>query len=793
MKHGASWFSRSRALLGPALALAVCLGSGDASAQDVISEPVRLPALGRSVASTDDTTALVQNPANLAFMPSNELRWSAIFLDDKLAVPWQGHAFALGFRLPFSLATALRLDFVDPPNGMGSLLNRNYQWLTWGLALSLGPRTAIGGTLQYSFSDGALADDLGSYSLGFSDRPWPWLGISLTANDLNAPRNDAGVLIGSSFQAALAIRPLGTRAVELGLEAKETRAGDERIWIPRATAGVDIGPIGRLRGEFSISDPTDETERSWLAALGLSLFGNAMDGSNELAGGVVTGNGLGSDGSYNLYTDVAFRGWREPVGIEGVAAERYAIRMRVENTPDARQHVAWLRRLWSLAEEPSVDVVVLELRTSPAESLAQIQELRDALFNLRRHGKRTLCHLEDSGGDSLYLCAAANKILINPAGGIRFSGFRTQHIYFSRLLEKLGIKADFIRVAEHKSAPERFVRTTSTDVSRADKIDLLQQHERQVVEGLSLGRSLSFEQIRERLKRGPFVAREAKEAGLVDDYAFDDELQKAASDLAGRPVSLVYDERARRAPNAFPASRRIALIYVDGDMIDGRSRTVPLLGMHLEGSYTIGETLKAARDDADVAAVVLRIESPGGSSMAADVMWREVKLTAERKPVIVSMGAVAASGGYYIASPATRIFANPLSITGSIGIFYGKADVSQLLKKIGLDVETFKTSERADAETFFRSFTPDERRELERKVGQFYDVFLSRVAEGRHLDKTAVDRVAQGRVWTGEQAKEQRLVDELGGLRQALAYARRTAGCRTMPPSSSSRRSIPHS
>ena len=156
-------------------------------------------------------------------------------------------------------------------------------------------------------------------------------------------------------------------------------------------------------------------------------------------------------------------------------------------------------------------------------------------------------------------------------------------------------------------------------------------------------------------------------------------------------------------------------------------------------------------------------------------MWREVQLTAKVKPVVVSMGASAASGGYYIASPATRIFANPLSITGSIGIFYGKADVAELLKKIGVTVETYKTAPRADAESIYRPFTDEEKKELQKKVGQFYDVFLSRVAQGRKLDKKAVDQVGQGRVWTGEQALSRKLVDELGGLRQALAHARQLA------------------
>jgi protease-4 len=216
-------------------------------------------------------------------------------------------------------------------------------------------------------------------------------------------------------------------------------------------------------------------------------------------------------------------------------------------------------------------------------------------------------------------------------------------------------------------------------------------------------------------------------------------------------------------------------VYVEGDMIDGRSRRVPLLDAEVAGSYTIADALRAARENPLIRAVVLRVETPGGSSTAADVIWRQVQLTVKVKPVVVSMGGYAASGGYYISAPGTRIFANPSSLTGSIGVFYGKADASQLLDRIGVDVEVYKTAERADADAMYRPFTEGERTQLERNLAQFYNMFLERVAEGRKLDKGDVDRVARGRVWTGEQAREKGLVDEVGGLRQALGYARQLA------------------
>jgi len=210
-------------------------------------------------------------------------------------------------------------------------------------------------------------------------------------------------------------------------------------------------------------------------------------------------------------------------------------------------------------------------------------------------------------------------------------------------------------------------------------------------------------------------------------------------------------------------------------MIDGRSTRIPILNMKLLGSYSVADTIRAVKDDVSAKAVVIRIESPGGSSMAADVMWREIDRLAKTKPVIVSMGSVAASGGYYVASPAREIFALPLTVTGSIGVFYGKADLSGLLAKVGVGFDTYRTTPRADAESLYRPFTEDEKQALAVKIRQFYDTFLDRVSTGRKMSKEQVDAVGQGRVWTGEEAFDRKLVDKLGGLREALAEARKLA------------------
>jgi protease-4 len=258
--------------------------------------------------------------------------------------------------------------------------------------------------------------------------------------------------------------------------------------------------------------------------------------------------------------------------------------------------------------------------------------------------------------------------------------------------------------------------------------------------------------------------------------AFDDELEHATRELAGRQIAYGEYEDENKAPSTFAGRDKIAILYADGDIVDGRSQHIPLVDMTLMGSFTMQEQIKKLREDPTVRAVVLRIESPGGSSLASDVMWRERRLLQKVKPLVVSMGSVAASGGYYIASASKDVWALPLTVTGSIGVFYGKADLSGLLDKLGITIDTYKTAPRADGESMYRPFTNEERASLGHMVDQYYDTFLSRISEGRGMPKDAIDAVGKGRVWTGQQAAERHLVDHLGGLREALADARERAG-----------------
>lgn len=744
-------------------------------AQEHLNRTTPLPAFGRSVVGNADSTAIVQNPANLAFLPGVELRWTGAFLDEDAPAATQGHAIALALPLGFlPIATGIRLDMVNPTSTTSTeTLGRsyNYQWLTW--AMALGSETAsLGFAYQASYSDSSDYHSFGSWNLGINLRPSDYFGVGGVIYNINTPKSQGGLTINPTYEAALAVRPVGTDALEVGLE---TQFVDESggYWVPRAVLDVAIPSLGRIRGDVSWIDPGQQVgDPSWVATTSLVLVGNTRQGSGELSLGARYGNALagGNRPQSNLNAEMAFRGFRDTAGAENT---NYAVRIRLEQTPDTRDHVALLRKLWSLADdEPHLKAVLLELRATPASSLAHVQELQDAISHLQNRGKQVICHLESATGAALYLCSAANQTLINPAGGIRYKGLSSSTFYLKGLLDKLGVRADFVRIGDHKSAPEALGRNEGSKTAIADRAELLQQVELEVNGGISRGRNIPLDDLRKSAEDGPFTALEAKTARLVDGFAFDDMLEDKVSELTHEDLIFEKGPRARSKKARFGPTKRVAIVYVEGDMVDGRSSSIPFLGMHTAGSYTIAESLKQVREDPSVGAVVLRVETGGGSAMAADVIWREVQLTRKKKPIVVSMGAAAASGGYYIASPGSYVFANPLSITGSIGIFYGKIDVAGLLGRIGVNVETLRTTKHADAESPFRPFEDDEREVLKRKIEQFYGLFLRRVADGRGLSREQVDAVGQGRVWTGRQAKEHKLVDELGGLRQALAKAR---------------------
>jgi protease-4 len=781
--------SRTARVIGMGLTglLAVLhLGRADsASAAPLPTSAEHIDSPGRDVASEDSSQAIVLNPANVAWMPAPELRWMWIACQDTTSKVGCGHAWEAATPLPFGLATGLRLDLVQPPWGASAsdgvpfpYRGSDFVWLTWAAAMRFGERASLGFSLQRAYSQNPYVDGLFGITAGLSWRPNTHFGFAAVAHDFNRPApalfpaiagtnaTTAAPVLDGRYTVAMAFRPTGRRDLDVGLEL-DYRQGNEGsdVWTERATLGVDVPFFGRAIAGVEAVNLANDTRRGVVGTLGLEAHFQGV----TAGGGALFGDGLGGgDGSVAGYGTISVAGYTQP----GLPRPERAVWMRIEKTPSTREHVELLRRLWGLARERDVAEVSLIVRNEPASSFAHAEELADAIRFLRAHGKKVLCSWEDAGPRALYACASADRIVVTPSGGVRYAGLKAQYVYLKGLLDKIGVRAEFVRVGPHKTAPEQFTNEHAGAVANEDHIDMLRQQEAVFVRNLSIYRHLSEERVRAVTRTGPFFGAEARDAGFVDGLVFDDELERAARELVGHEVLYTRYEDETKAERSFGARGKVALLYMDGNIVDGRSQHIPLVDIRLVGSYSMQDSIRELRDDATVRAVVLRIESPGGSSLASDVMWRELRLLGRKKPLIVSMGSVAASGGYYVAAASRDIYALPLTITGSIGVFYGKADVSGLLTKLGVTVDTYKTAPRADAESLYRGFTPEEAKELEHKVGQFYDVFLDRVAEGRGMRKEDIDAVGRGRVWTGQQALERHLVDHLGGLREALDAAR---------------------
>jgi protease-4 len=760
-----------------ALPLALTLASS-AAADPLPTRASRLDSPGRTTASEDTGEALVLNPANLGFLPAPEARVTGIWCSEDVKANC-GYALDLASPLLFGISTGLRLDYVLPPIHSFPFNGTDYAWLTWGIAWKPSPQWSFGMSLQHSYSADAYTGGLTGISAALSWRPDPHIALAFVAHDVNGPSetpiasNNNYPMLDRSFVLSAALRPTGRRGLEVGVDlvCLDDITPDSHCFLaqgtyePRATIGIDLPGVGRARGDFQVWNLANDSTRGVVGTLGLEI---ALGGFTA-GGGALFGDGLGTKTSVGEYVTASISAYSTP----GIYRLPHAVTFRFESTPGVRRHTALLRKLWKIADDPDTKGVALILRAEPADSYAHAEELADAIRVLRARKKKVLCSWEDAGAKALYVCANADRIVMNPAGGLRYMGLRMQYFYLAGLLKKLGIRGDFVRISDHKSAPEQFTNEHASEIASADHEDLLHEYDAVFTKDVAVGRKLSEEQVRKAAATGPFIASEARAAGFVDGTAYDDEIERAMQDLIGQKVSVEKFVEETAMPEQFGVANRVALVYIQGDMVDGRSSHIPLLDIDLLGSYSVVDTIKAVRDDGTIKAVVLRIESSGGSSMAAEVMWRAIDQLAQKKPVIVSMGTVAASGGYYIAAPARSIYALPLTMTGSIGVFYGKADLSGLLDKIGVNVDTYRTTPRADAESFFRPFSDDERRALQIKVGQTYDTFLDRVSKGRHMSKEDVDKVGQGRVWTGQEALDHHLVDRLGGLREALEEARR--------------------
>jgi protease IV len=405
---------------------------------------------------------------------------------------------------------------------------------------------------------------------------------------------------------------------------------------------------------------------------------------------------------------------------------------------------------------------------------AKANEMREAILDFRRSGKKVYAVIEEAPDFDMeyFVATACDRIILHPLGWLGINGIGGYVPFLKGAFDKLGVRAEFEHVEEYKTAANMFTEKGFTPAHREEMESLYSDLYAQYVTAAAKARGKSEAEFRALVDRAFFQGERAKAAGLVDDCLYEDEVQALLRQDGGAPALVRFDDYTRVKPSSvgLETGRTVALIYAVGTIMTGES-LAPVMG----GS-TVARWIRAARNDSSVKAIVLRIDSPGGSSVGSDVIWREVALAKKVKPVIVSMSDVAGSGGYWIAMAATRIVAQPQTLTGSIGVLAGKFSFDGLLSKLGITSEKMAFGEKADIFSPFRPFTPAERKVLKEEILWTYERFLSKAAEGRGLTRDEVDAVGKGRIWTGRQAKDRKLVDELGGLTMAVGLAKKEAG-----------------
>jgi protease-4 len=412
-----------------------------------------------------------------------------------------------------------------------------------------------------------------------------------------------------------------------------------------------------------------------------------------------------------------------------------------------------------------------------------MQELRRGVQNFAASGKPTLAWVETFGelgsrGMAAYVLATAfRELWLQPGGEVSLLGVGIETPFVRGTLDRLGIEPEFEQRHEYKNAVDVLTRKEFTAAHREALERLTESVFSDAVEAIAEARGLTSDQVRELINTGPHTAPEAQAAGLVDQLGYRDQAYDAMrARIDGKPELLFADRWRAHRKLAPPPHRRghVALVDVRGGITTGRTRRGPM--GRQTGSDTVSAQLRAAHDNDRARAVVIRVESPGGSAVASEVIWREVcRLREADKPVIISMGDVAASGGYYIACPADVIVALPATLTGSIGVYGGKLVVDSLLERLGVSTGRVQQGAHALMYSARRSFSADERARFAATVDAIYHDFVGKVAEGRQRPVADIEAVARGRVWTGRDALEAGLVDELGGLRDAVRIARERA------------------
>lgn len=430
-----------------------------------------------------------------------------------------------------------------------------------------------------------------------------------------------------------------------------------------------------------------------------------------------------------------------------------------------------------------IQAVVLDINF-PGIGWGKADELRDAVKDFKQSGKPVYAYLEIGMNREYYIATAADKIFLPPSGDLYINGFAAEAMFYKGSLDKLGVEAEVIQIGpKYKNAPDQYTKKEMGEGQREVINAVLDEYFTRFTTGIAEARSKSVEDVKTMIDDAPYNANQAKELGLIDDAIYEEkvyeELKNRLGYKADDKIRTIRGGEYREVPSdslGLNKGERVAIIYASGAINIGRTNDSPF-GGSMVGSDTVVAAVNDAANDTSIKAIVLRVDSPGGSALASDLMWNALENAKAKKPVVVSMSDVAASGGYYIACNANKIVAEPSTITGSIGVFMGKPVVKGLYDWLGVTNEYVMRGKNAGIFRETEKWTPEERKKMEEGAHNIYfNNFLPKVATGRGKTQEEINTIGQGRVWTGTQAKANGLIDEFGGLEKAIEIAKGLAG-----------------
>lgn len=669
-------------------------------------------------------------------------------------------------------AAGFSAEWQRAPDGGCSAARPCNRRLSWGGAAgSTGFAVGFARRVLDSDEDPAL-DRVASWDVGAIWRPTHWLSVGALGTSIDQPRR-GGVALPVEVTLGTAIRPAGpafTLAVDVAV--------DDRDWFDDTRlsylASARLHPALELTGVVAHRPRGSEVVglvglRGWFGGGALTLAGGSeFEGPSGLAG-LVAAEVLGAKGPSLLGPGRTAQALFVDEALEGPSRLSSLLGLADPLDPATRLSL----RLQGLARDDSLSVLVLRLRSADSLGLARVEELRAQIAELRSRGKRVVAWLESPGDREYYLALAADRIVLVPQSILQIDGLSSNRVYLRGLLRKLGVTPQFVAAGEFKSAPEQLTRESPSDEAALVIDSVLDDQFGRYLAAIASARGLSPERVREVLDRGILTAEQAVELGFADGLvAGKDALEEDLRGFAGRSLRLRDAGPDPEVPREWGPVPTVALVEVRGNIVPGGDAG----GGRFAAADRVARQIRKAVEDQSVAALVVRVESPGGDVTASEIIWDALTRARKKKPVIVSLGDVAASGGYYVAVGGDRIYAEPSTLTGSIGVFAGKVDLSELLARSGVGVARFTRGDHADLFSLLRPWSPAEQAAVEDMVNRTYESFLARVAEGRRLTREQVHEVARGRVWTGAQALERGLVDEIGGLGAAIAEARRRAG-----------------